>query len=306
MRTPALAAANDQRPRRRRRGIAVLSVLAATVGGAVWATNYTLWINGRNNLGRVGAHLDFSYWGPDTVAAGVNKRAINWDGFNRISTTNGGIRDALDCYCTGPNWCYIGAYSAGDNQIGYALSLFGGTQREVRNATPNSAGVCGATGGTQTGWNIKWVSVAGGSAGGTELANIGSWAVSDPLTADLKTSTARAMYNHNETRAKWLYMYAGAKGTGYSALLPGQDDEVVAYHSSGGVSGSGGASFCNPRDWFCNDLTLGTANNEGGRAKWSYHSVQFRDDGQAFSHSLNGNWQGIAGRMRVDMELLAR
>ena len=42
-----------------------------------------------------------------------------------------------------------------------------------------------------------------------------------------------------------------------TALLPGQDDEVVAYHSSGGVSGASGASFCNPRDWFCNDLTLG-------------------------------------------------
>ena len=68
-------------------------------------------------------------------------------------------------------------------------------------------------------------------------------------------------------------MYAGAKGTAYSGILPGQDDEAVAYHSTGGVSGSSGGSYCNPSDWFCNDLTLGTAANEGGSAKWSYHSV---------------------------------
>ena len=68
--------------------------------------------------------------------------AVNWDGFNRISTTNGGIRDALDCYCTGPNWCYIAAYSAGNLQIGYALSLYGTSQRFKKNPTPNAAGQC--------------------------------------------------------------------------------------------------------------------------------------------------------------------
>ena len=73
--------------------------------------------------------------------------------------------------------------------------------------------------------------MAAGAAGGSELANVGSWAVSDPLTSDLKTATARAMYDHNQTRAKWFYMYAGAKGTLYSGILPGQDDEAVAYHT---------------------------------------------------------------------------
>jgi hypothetical protein len=281
--------------------MAVLGYLA----GAVFATNYTLWIHGRNGGGAVGNYLDFTYWGPDSVAAGVNKRSVNWDGFNRISTTNGGIRDALDCYCTGSNWCYIAAHSAGDNQIGYALSLYGGSRREVKNAIPNGSGACGSAGGTQRGWNIKWVGVASGSAGGTELADLGSWAVSDPLTSDLKTSTARAMYDHNRTRSTWFYMYAGAKGTSYSGILPGQDDEVIAYHSSGGVSGSGGASFCNPRDWFCNDLTLGSGPNEGGRPKWAYHSVKFRDDAEALDHYTQGNWAGVVSRLRADMEALA-
>lgn len=288
----------------RRLGAAALAL--ACLAGGVGATNYSLWINGRNGGGAVGNHLDFTYWGPDTVNAGVNKRSVNWDGYNRISTTNGGIRDALDCYCTGENWCYVAAHSAGDLQIGYALSLYGGTTRNIRNTVPGAGGVCGATGGTQTGWNIKWVAVGAGAAGGSELANIGSWAVSDPLTSDLKTSTARAMYDHNQTRSAWFYMYAGARGALYSSTLPGQDDEVVAYHSAGGVSGSSGASFCNPRDWFCNDLTLGSGANEGGRSKWSFHTVWFRDDGESYDHYTRRSWSGIVSRLRADMETYAQ
>ena len=106
------------------------------------------------------------------------------------------------------------------------------------------------------------------------------------------------MYNHNATANVWFYMYAGAKGTAYSGILPGQDDEAVAYHSTGGVSGSSGGSWCNPSDWFCNDLTLGTAANEGGRTKWSYHSVSFRDDNESYNHYANGNWGGIVGVVR--------
>ena len=125
--------------------------------------------------------------------------------------------------------------------------------------------------------------------------------MSDPLTGDLKTATIRAMYNHNTTRGAIFYMHAGAKGTLYSGILPGQDDEAIAYHSSGGVSGSSGGSYCNPSDWFCNDLTLGSAANEGGRAKWSFHSVAFRDNSEQFNHYTNGNWGGIVSKVRADM-----
>ena len=125
--------------------------------------------------------------------------------------------------------------------------------------------------------------------------------LSEPLSKDLKTATARAMFNHNETRNIWFYMYAGAKGTFYSALLPGQDDEAVAYHSTGGIAGSSGRSLCNPSDWFCDDLTLGTAANQGGSVKWSYHSVAFRDDNESYDHYARGNWQGIISVVRNDM-----
>lgn len=282
-------------------GLAALVALSAT------ATNYSLWINGRTGGGQLGNYADFAYWGPSTVNAGVNKKSVNWDGRSRISDQNHLVRNALDCYCTGPNWCYIAVHSAGNLMIGYTLDFYGGTQRYKKTPSPNSAGQCGNSDGTtQTGWNIKWVDVAAGAAGGSELSDAGSWTTSEPLVSDLKTATSRAMYNHNNTRGKMFYMYAGAKGTAYSFILPGQDDEAVAYHSSGGVSGSSGGSYCNPSDWFCNDLTLGTAANQGGRAKWTNHSVVFRDDGEAYNHYANGAWGGIVSKVRADMELNAR
>lgn len=288
------------------RKLRLIGLILVGLASGVYATNYSLWVNGRSNSAQAGNYADFTYWGPSSTSAGVNKISVNWDGYNRVADQNYRIRNALDCYCTGSNWCYIAAHSAGDLQIGYALSLYGGTTRTIQNASPNSSGVCSATNGsTQTGWNIKWVDVAGGAGGGSELANIGSWAVSDPLTSDLKTSTARAMYDHSQTRSSWFYMFAGASGTFYSALLPGQDDEAVAYHSSGGVSGSGGASFCNPSDWFCNDLATGTTANEGGTAKWSYHSVTFRDDSESYNHYTNGSWGGIVSKVRTDMATYA-
>ncbi len=281
------------------KGAATMAVLAVL---ASHATNFSLWINGRTGGGQLGNYADFSYWGPGGTAAGVNKKSVNWDGYNHISDQNYLVRNALDCYCTGTNWCYVAVHSAGDLMMGYTMAMYGGSTRYKKTPSPNGSGTCNNSDGTtQVGWNIKWVDVAAGAAGGSELADYGDWAVSDPLTSDLKTATARAMYDHNNTRSKWFYMFAGAKGTLYSGILPGQDDEVVAYHSSGGVSGTSGGSYCNPSDWLCNDLTLGTAANEGGRAKWSYHSVSFRDDGENYNHYTSGNWAGVVSVVRQDM-----
>ena len=279
------------------------SLCAALVlsASSAHATNYTVWIHGRspgNSYNRT-TYTDFSYWGPSSTAAGVNKRAANWDGGSSISATNGGIRNALDCYCTGSNFCYVAVHSAGDLQIGYALSLYGTSARNVKNAVPNSSGVCGDTGGTQTGWNIYWVDVASGASGGSELANIGQVFTGNPIDNDLKTGNARALYNHNVTGGRYFYNFAGASGTLYSAILPGQDDEVVSYHSTGGVASTG--SFCNPGDFFCDGtLNTGTAATSNGKAKWSYHTVQFRDDGENYNHYSGGNWGGIITPVRSD------
>jgi hypothetical protein len=281
--------------------------LMSAVASQAGATNYSLWINGRGAGGVVGNYNDFSYWGPASVNAGVNKKAVNWDGYNSIASQNGKVRDALDCFCTGQNWCYIAAFSAGDPMIGYALANYGGSQRKVKNAAPNASGACADAGGaSQTGWNIRFIMVAAAAPGPTELSDAGRWTTGEPLVHDLRTTTVRAMYNHNDTHGVWFYMFAGANGTAYSWLLPGQDDEVIAYHSAGAVSGSAGGAYCNPRDWWCNDLTMGVQVNEGGWPKWNLHNLVFRDDGQGFRHYINGNWGGITAVMRATMETYAR
>lgn len=279
-----------------------LSDREAAVGDGI---HFTLWIHGRSTGGSASPddYEDFSYWGPSSEKAGVSKKAVNWDGVSRISDTNGSIRRALDCFCTGEHWCYVAAHSAGNVQIGYALDLYGGSKRPIQDAQPNASGQCGSSGGTQVGWNLKWVDVAGGAAGGTELADLGYWAVSDPLTSDLRTKTARSMYNHNNTGAAIFYMFAGAKGTAYSGVLPGQDDEVIAYHSSGGMAGTG--SFCNPGDYFCDDTLeygSGGSKKDGGVVqKWSRHVVMARDDSESLDHYTDGAWAGVVSGMAKDM-----
>ncbi|MFC5480610.1 hypothetical protein [Massilia suwonensis] len=295
------------RPARLALSLCLPGLLFAGTAGVAGATNYTLWIHGRTGGGAIGNYNDFAYFGPNTVAAGVNKKSVNWDGRSGVASQSGYVRNALDCFCTGENWCYIGVHSAGDMLIGYTLANYGGSARPVTTAQPNAAGVCTASAGrTQTGWNIRWVLVAAGSAGGSELADIGAWTTSEPMVQQHKVATARALYNHNDTRGVWFYNYAGANGTLYSFTLPGQDDEVVAYHSSGGVSGTGGSSYCNRGDWFCDDLTLGSGPNQGGRPKWAYHSVMFRDDGEDYGHYTGRNWGGITSLVRRDMDAWAR
>ena len=283
---------------------AIIALFTVGFTATAQATNYSLWINGRGGGGQVGNYNDFTYWGPASTAAGVNKKAVNWDGYNSIASQSGVVRNALDCFCTGTNWCYVSVHSAGNLMLGYTLSMYGGSTRSVKAATPAANGTCSnasAANATQTGWNIKWVNVAGGAAGGTSLADAGSWALSEPLVSDLKTSTARALYDHNNTRGTTFYMFAGAKGTLYSGVLTGQDDEVIEYHSSGGVSGATKGNYCNPGNWFCDVLATGTATNANGRAKWTNHNVQLRDSSEIYNHYASGNWAGIIAPARTDM-----
>ena len=106
----------------------VLSVFLFAVyalGNLASAENYTLWINGRTGGGVIGNYNSFTYWGPSSTAAGVNKKSVNWDGYNSISSQNSKVRDALDCFCTGSNWCYVATHSAGDLMLGYTLANYG-------------------------------------------------------------------------------------------------------------------------------------------------------------------------------------
>lgn len=83
---------------------------------------------------------------------------------------------------------------AGNLQIGYAVSLYGTSSRSQKTASPKASGQCGNSGaGTQTGWNIKRVAIAGGATGGSELANSGGRTLGEAWASDLKINTARAM-----------------------------------------------------------------------------------------------------------------
>jgi hypothetical protein len=200
---------------------------------------------------------------------------------------------------------------------------------------------------TQTGWNIIWVDAAGGAAGGSELANIGNWldrrtevlqqftgtSFNHYLLDDLKPANARPRYDHNQTRGVWFYMFAGAENfPAADIILWGQDDGVVAYHSAGAVSGDA--------DYWCNSFlsdglgwwlgtplpgldachgTLGTGTDSASfwysfstRAKWSNHTVQYRDDAQQKLHmDLVGtafdqqNWGELISMERSDIAMYA-
>ncbi len=318
--------------------VTILSGLALlVVASGAHATNYSLWVHGYSPLRLipVGNYGDFSYFGPASRAAGVNKRAVNWDGQHYVSETNVYVRDALDCYCTGPNWCYIATHSTGDMQVAYALDLYGGSTRNIKAPdTGDANGRCqnASGGGTQTGWNIYWIDGSGGAAGGSELAPIGHWVdkntteligLNQTVLVDLDPVRARSstFFNHNQTRGKWFYMFAGAKGViATSGILPGQDDQVIAYHSAGAVSGDAEA-WCNPvwaGDVLCyGELTPGTSDAAGwwfnpSVRKWTHHTVQFRDTWETKMHlpwvTAVGaqDWGEIIGVEREDMVTYAR
>ena len=86
-----------QRPARAFKSLLVFLLFLA---GGVYATNYSLWINGRNNSSaQAGNYADFTYWGPASTAAGVNKKSVNWDGSSHVADPN--HTPVLSVYLTG-------------------------------------------------------------------------------------------------------------------------------------------------------------------------------------------------------------
>ena len=226
----------------------------------------------------------------------------------------------MDCFCTGPNWCNIAVHSTGDLHLGYALATFGGTQRDITDASPDASGNCTQVGlDTQQGWNIDGLFAAGGVSGGSELAGVAIALGQDiPLDHDLQVSVARAMYDHNNTAGHTFRRYAGSsKLPGVkaitSAMLPGEDDGAVAFHSSGAMSVV--AAYCLPNATICGTqgdptgtLNLGTqgstvtANGPSQFVpKWANHTLIYRDINGNYDHLGLGQWAGIIGRMLPDV-----
>ncbi|MGE0322713.1 MAG: hypothetical protein AB7K71_02525 [Polyangiaceae bacterium] len=238
------------------------------------ATTYSVYLHGRNTDGTPSG---WGYWG-GVVRPGINAVAVNYDGRAHISTANPTVRAGLNTYCSGSNSCYVACHSAGCAHLGYAIDKYGP-------------------------YNIIWINAAGSAEGGTELSDVGSWAVGDALADDLKTGTVRGMYNHNNLRGVWEYNFAGGSDEATSWIVDGQDDGVVGYHSALGRSTTG--DFCNPGDdWWldrCNEVGMGTSTG----SRFSYHYVYYRDDAESKDHYVGSGSGGIPSPMFSDMAACA-
>ena len=266
----------------------IAAAVALLVAMPAYATNYTLWIHGRHS----GTPSGWSYWQSDNssyVISGTNVVAVNYDGYQHIATTNPIIVSALDTYCTGSNACYVACHSAGCAQIGYAIDW----HQPMR-------------------WNIMWVATGGSAAGGSELANAGSWMTGNPIDSDLQVGTMRGMYNHDTIgNLIWgyVYTYVGGDyavltncffpGSGWACFKSGGggNDSVVAFHSSGhfrnsgnyGSGSFGGGSFWN---YTISNMVDSTNGNYGHCVSGSYPCQE-------------GNWGGIMGAVSGEMRAYA-
>jgi len=256
----------------------------AADAGLVAGSTTTLYVHGRND----GTPIDWGYWnlGP---RPGVNAVPVNWAGNGRLGSTNLTVRDALDTYCTGANWCFIACHSAGCAQVGYALDRYG-VRADVET------------------WNIYWVAAAGSAAGGSEVADLKLWSTHFPIDEDLKTAAMRGdLYNHDNTAGVTHFMFAGAGYSdahpGYDAFgakLPGNDDDAVAYHSSCGINNS---AYYAEDTWCSSSPCLGSYVAEGSHSYlWAMHDITFLDVNQVYSHYIDDSNEGICSVMFDFME----
>ncbi len=294
--------------------VAALVVSSSTwlVAASASANNYTLWVHGRDSSGTPSG---FSYWtdhagynvtncssadenGVCTSAAGyATPVAVNYDGTQHISTTNPGITAKMVAYCSGGNSCYIECHSAGCAQVGYTLA--------------NTAAPAG-------GWHVTWIRTAGSAAGGSELANAGSWLTGLNIDSDLHTGTMRGMYNHDamgDAIGGHVYNYLGGDWSSLTnTFFPchssfwgicyswANNDSVEAFHSSGHLRSVSGTQSDG-----CNGGTGGSC--------WDYSAATMVDGKNgSYGHCLvggflgscqEGNSGGIAERAASDTRNLA-
>lgn len=215
--------------------VGFLTTLFLTAG--ISAQTHTIFIHGKSgkNHNGVGTTDVNNYWGssPNTVSG--SKIFIGYDGTSDPRTygsaraqTN--ISTGLTTYCKGSNSCKIVCHSAGCYAIEFWLSNLGSTA-------------------SSKGFNLTRVTALAAASGGSELASALNGATfgfaGNAMDKALIVSTARAAFNHNNTGGVSIFHVPGYKGlVGASAILPGEDDYAVAYHSACGYSRVGGVSKC--------------------------------------------------------------
>lgn len=216
---------------------ALTITLALLFVGSLSAQTHTVFIHGKSgsNHNGVGTTDVNNYWsGMANVVAG-SRIFIGYDGTTDPRTygtaraqTN--ISTGLTNYCKGTNSCKIVCHSAGCYAIEFWLASLGSTA-------------------SSKGFNITKVTALAAASGGSELASalngISFGFGGNAMDKSLIVGTARGAFNHNNTGGVQIHHVPGYKGMfGASAILPGEDDYAVAYHSSCGYNKAGGLNKC--------------------------------------------------------------
>ncbi|MCS6985419.1 MAG: hypothetical protein NZM25_09895 [Leptospiraceae bacterium] len=228
---------------------------------ALGAVEYTVFVHGRSDKNHCGTGTTDvnNYWGDaKNLATPFTRYFVGYDGSTdprewgtcRAQTN---LWTVLYNQCRAPNNCKIICHSAGCYAVDYLLSTF-----------PNITSTSGHN------VRINFVMAIGSATGGSELADLAFWASSGMVNA-LKTGNARA-FNHNITQGIPIWHIAGFNGWWYTAaMLPGEDDGAVAFHSECGKNAKAGYSQC---------LNEGT--------NWTNHFI-WRDSSQS---TYNASKQG--------------
>jgi hypothetical protein len=223
--------------------IKLLVVSAALVASAsLSAGTITVFVHGKsgsnyNGTGTTDISTDgkSSYWGANANTVSGTKYFVGYDGTSDPRTygaaraqTN--LTTVLTQRCKGVDTCKIVCHSAGCYATEYFLSNLGGTA-------------------SSKGFKISGVTALAAASGGSELANslnaITFGYSGNAMDKALIVTTARSSFSHNNTAGVTVAHVPGYKGmAGASAILPGEDDYAVAYHSSCGYSTVGGLSKC--------------------------------------------------------------
>ncbi|PJE04541.1 MAG: hypothetical protein CK427_01820 [Leptospira sp.] len=201
------------------------------------AQTHTIFIHGKSskNHNGIGTTDVNNYWAGMSNSVPGSKIFIGYDGTTDPRTygssraqTN--ISTGLTNNCRGSNSCKIVCHSAGCYAIEFWLSNLGATA-------------------SSRGFNITKVTALAAASGGSELASALNGITfgfgGNAMDKALIVSTARSSFNHNNTGGVPIYHVPGYKGMfGASAILPGEDDYAVAYHSACAYSRVGGVSKC--------------------------------------------------------------
>jgi hypothetical protein len=207
------------------------------LAGSLSAGTINVFVHGKSSSNHNGTGTTDvnNYWSTSVNSVSGTKYFVGYDGTSDPRTygtaraqTNLSI--VLNNVCKGADTCKIICHSAGCYATEYWLSNLGGTA-------------------SSKGYKISGVSALAAASGGSELASALNGITfgygGNAMDKALIVSTARSSFNHNNTAGVTVNHVPGYKGMiGASAILPGEDDYAVAYHSSCGYNTTGSLSKC--------------------------------------------------------------